>query len=129
MKKKIINHQNMKNWCENMKTLFTLIILFISTTNFSQNKIEEIFDFGENPGNLKLYSHISDSTKKMDGVEVTNLLKSKYDVTPPFIALTASGMKGDKEKCLAAGMNDYISKPINPMLLQDKLNHWLIPNN
>jgi len=54
---------------------------------------------------------------EMDGFEATKLIRQdtggKNNKTP-IIALTANAMKGDKEQCIAAGMNDYISKPINP---------------
>lgn len=43
----------------------------------------------------------------------------------PIIAMTANAMKGDMEKCLAAGMNDYISKPVNPESLESVLSKWL----
>jgi len=46
-------------------------------------------------------------------------------VTVPIIAMTASAMAGDKERCLAAGMNDYITKPINSTTLKNKLAKWL----
>jgi len=54
---------------------------------------------------------------EMDGFEATRLIRQDADgknFKTPIIALTANAMKGDKEQCIAAGMNDYISKPINP---------------
>ncbi len=51
---------------------------------------------------------------KLDGIEATHLIIERYsqDICPYIIAMTANVIDGDREKCLSAGMKDYISKPI-----------------
>ncbi len=65
----------------------------------------------------------------MDGYEATAEIRNGnrkiHDRNIPIIAMTANAMKGDKDKCLAAGMSDYISKPIDVTILEDKLKKWL----
>jgi len=65
----------------------------------------------------------------MDGLTATRkirALKGKYE-TIPIIAMTAHAMTGDREKSLDAGMNDHISKPIDPNTLYACLSHWIKP--
>jgi len=51
---------------------------------------------------------------KMDGLEVTRRLRQTPEFSQvPIIALTASAMEGDREKIIAAGCDEYISKPVN----------------
>jgi len=62
----------------------------------------------------------------MDGMEATLEIRKEKDAKElPIIAMTANAMKGDKEKCLAVGMNDYLSKPIKPKELFTTLKEWL----
>ena len=64
----------------------------------------------------------------MDGYEATHQIRSGNQVPTPsitIIAMTANAMKGDEEKCIAAGMDDYLTKPLEPTLLKDKLDKWL----
>ncbi|MEO5345375.1 MAG: response regulator [Magnetococcus sp. YQC-9] len=62
----------------------------------------------------------------MDGYEATRRIRADGQWADlPIIAMTANAMTGDREVCLAAGMNDYVSKPIEPRLLYAALLKWL----
>src|SRR5690606_3082083 len=62
----------------------------------------------------------------MDGMECARLICEKYtrDKRPVIIAMTGNALMGDREKCLAAGMDDYISKPVRVADLQAALERW-----
>ncbi|MFV0437160.1 MAG: ATP-binding protein [Desulfopila sp.] len=62
---------------------------------------------------------------EMDGLKATRELRRLGHRTIPIIAMTANAMKGDPEVCLAAGMSDYISKPIKQELFFQVLDRWL----
>ncbi len=64
---------------------------------------------------------------EMDGYEATNQIrKLESEVSQiPIIAMTANVLKGDREKCIQAGMNDYTKKPLKLEKLIEKLARWV----
>ncbi|MES2207924.1 MAG: ATP-binding protein [Pseudomonadota bacterium] len=66
---------------------------------------------------------------EMDGYEATQSIRAgiagKLNQHVIIIAMTANAMEGDREKALAAGMNDYLTKPINIQKFSKTINHWL----
>jgi signal transduction histidine kinase/ligand-binding sensor domain-containing protein/CheY-like chemotaxis protein len=61
---------------------------------------------------------------EMDGLEATKLIRENQLRQPVIIALTANAMQGDREECLRAGMDDYISKPVRLDALMHLLERW-----
>jgi two-component system, sensor histidine kinase and response regulator len=70
---------------------------------------------------------------EMDGYEATAQIRKfdpkVLDCKIPIIAMTANAMKGDRDKCINAGMDDYLSKPVKPDQLADMLKKWLRGKN
>jgi len=68
---------------------------------------------------------------EMDGYQATKAIRSAkaglHYIDVPIIAMTANAMKGDKEKCLDSGMNDYLTKPIDIKRLTESMTRWLHP--
>jgi CheY-like chemotaxis protein len=62
---------------------------------------------------------------EMDGYEATRSIRQNGFNDIPIVAMTANAMKGDRELCLEAGMNDYISKPIKRETVFQVLEKWL----
>ncbi|MEO1400785.1 MAG: PAS domain S-box protein [Cyanobacteria bacterium J06635_1] len=66
---------------------------------------------------------------EMDGYEASRQIRQgtagEHNQAVPIVAITANAMQGDSEKCLAAGMNDYLAKPINLQALTEMLEKWL----
>ncbi|MCW2278686.1 response regulator [Heliophilum fasciatum] len=62
----------------------------------------------------------------MDGITATKEIRKQARFKDlPIIAMTANAIQGDRERCLQAGMNDYVSKPIDPEKLWNALHHWI----
>ena len=74
---------------------------------------------------------------EMDGYAATHEIRRKESDTEciprlehiPIIAMTANALEGDKKKCLDAGMDDYISKPVDPQKLNETLEKWLVESD
>jgi len=62
---------------------------------------------------------------ELDGYDTMKILREEMNIDIPIVALTAKAMKSDREKCLAAGASDYISKPLNLEQLFSVLRVWL----
>jgi CheY-like chemotaxis protein/HPt (histidine-containing phosphotransfer) domain-containing protein len=66
---------------------------------------------------------------EMDGIEAARQIRNPESAVAnheiPIIAMTAHAMQGDRERCMAAGMNDYVSKPVDPQTLAEALDKWL----
>jgi HPt (histidine-containing phosphotransfer) domain-containing protein len=66
---------------------------------------------------------------EMDGMEAARLIRDprsavlNHDI--PIVAMTANALQGDRERCLEAGMNDYVTKPVSPTALARALEKWL----
>jgi CheY-like chemotaxis protein/HPt (histidine-containing phosphotransfer) domain-containing protein len=69
---------------------------------------------------------------EMDGLEATRLLRKRqmiggynnYQCRIIIVAMTAHAMQGDREKCIAAGMDDYLAKPVRPKDVREMLERW-----
>ena len=66
---------------------------------------------------------------EMDGYQATKAIRNgdagEYYKNVTIIALTANAMQGDRDKCLSAGMTDYLTKPLDFDALNPKLQQWL----
>jgi CheY-like chemotaxis protein len=73
---------------------------------------------------------------EMDGYEAARLIRQaeragnvSWNSPVRIVAMTAHAMTGDREKCLAVGMDDYLSKPVRKGDLQSALIKWIVPQN
>ena len=101
------------------------------TADVASNGLEALDILRKTPGGEVFTLLLMDcQMPELDGYETTRQIRAgaagaQYQ-NIPIIAMTANAMKGDREKCIDAGMNDYLSKPISTDSLVDKLRIWLL---
>jgi two-component system sensor histidine kinase/response regulator len=93
----------------------------VEVVNNGQEAVEK---YSGSPGDFDLI-FMDVQMPEMDGIEATKTIRGKGFDAIPIVAMTANAMNGHKEKCLDAGMNDYISKPIKRELVFDILEKWV----
>ena len=93
-------------------------------TDLAANGFEALSAIEQIPYNVVL---MDCQMPEMDGYEATKELRARENGTGrhiPIIAMTANAMAGDREKCLAVGMDDYLTKPIQKEELEAVLERW-----
>ncbi len=90
----------------------------------ANNGRKAVETFTQQPANFDLIL-MDVQMPEMDGLEATKELRSRGFQSIPIIAMTANAMKGDREICLEAGMNDYITKPVKREIIFEIIEKWL----
>lgn len=117
----------------NQAVIIGILNNFGLSCDVANNGVEALQMLETSPRDLPYDILIMDcQMPEMDGYQTTKEIRkgnvgARY-VEVPIIAMTANAMKGDKEKCLAVGMSDYTSKPVNAKTIYEKLVQWL-PGN
>jgi signal transduction histidine kinase/CheY-like chemotaxis protein len=110
----------------NQKVAVAMLRKLGYTTDVANNGQEAIDALGQHRYNLVL---MDCQMPLVDGFEATRRIRSGASGAAasevPIVALTAHAMRGDREACLAAGMDDYVVKPLDMVRLQEVISAWL----
>ena len=111
----------------NQKVALTLLNkLGCKQVTLAQNGLEAVKFYQERPFDLILMDCQMPILSGYEATESIRETNSNFNLpSVPIIAMTANAMEGDKEKCLASGMNDYLSKPIKKELIIKMLKKWV----
>jgi CheY-like chemotaxis protein len=89
----------------------------------AQNGLEALEKFDEDDFNVIL---MDVQMPEMDGLEATRMIRLKRYHQPIIISMTANAMQGDRDECMRAGMDDYVSKPVKLEALVAVLEKWAL---
>jgi two-component system sensor histidine kinase/response regulator len=106
-----------------------LAVILLNKIGYSVDVVENGFQVIEKAKEGNYNAILMDvQMPEMDGFEATRRIR-KWETGlhqhVPIIAMTAHAMKGDRERCLEAGMDDYVSKPLEKSILISALNRWI----
>ncbi len=104
-----------------------LAMVLLQKAGFSVDAVENGLEAVEKVKTLAYHAILMDvQMPELDGFEATSRIRAWEGAGPhiPIIAMTAHALKGDRERCLEAGMNDYVTKPLNPQELFKAIDHW-----
>jgi signal transduction histidine kinase/DNA-binding response OmpR family regulator len=112
----------------NVKVATRMLAKYGCRVDVAANGIEAVDLFGQLPYDIVF---MDCQMPEMDGFEATAAIRHLEEGgrRTPIVALTANAMAGDREKCLAAGMDDFISKPIKEAALAQALERWTGPGH
>ncbi|MCB1050343.1 MAG: response regulator, partial [Acidobacteria bacterium] len=111
----------------NRKVIRMLLEKWGLQVDFAENGAEAVAYMRQNPAPDLIF--LDCQMPEMDGFEACRHIREIIaDTHIPIIALTAQALAGDREKCLAAGMDDYVAKPIDPAQLKQVIQRWLRPD-
>lgn len=112
----------------NQKVLRFMLAKYGHTFEFANDGLEAIRKLGEGKFDLVL---MDCQMPNLDGLEATQKIRANETAhqleRTPIVALTANAMVGDREKCLAAGMDDFLAKPFKIEDIKQKLLTWTKP--
>lgn len=116
----------------NQEVALSILEEFGITADVASNGLEAIDFIRQKKGKEPYEIILMDcQMPELDGYETTKQIRSgkagNQFSSVPIVAMTAHNMQGDKDKCLRSGMNDYISKPIDPDVLENKIRQWVLP--
>jgi signal transduction histidine kinase/CheY-like chemotaxis protein/DNA-binding LacI/PurR family transcriptional regulator/HPt (histidine-containing phosphotransfer) domain-containing protein len=108
-----------------------LAIIMLQKAGFSVDAVENGKEAVEKARDERYSAMLMDvQMPEMDGIEATRRIRAEEGNARhlPIIAMTADALKGDRERCLDAGMDDYLSKPIEQQAMFNALDRWAQPD-